>query len=306
VQHRIVREPRRAQVITCLGSLYPTGSSLQLLVCNVSVQPAACSLTCTRISPQSQQVCEAYNMYSAERGGLPPVISAASMQRDMSFSYGRESRWLPWHPPSQPATLESSDLRAHYHASYQPSSSLRWCRYSSGHVTSDVEEMDRATDETINQTCRIRIERLSERALSQHTSLNQGKASLDDSDDSDEEPYKNFKDDGHRCKRCNEPFWEWRLNQDACEECQRMFGMDRGFATDAQRQKIDARERGEAIDEPAESRVAEPPAAHTSQSRAGPKAVAKSTAKSTARATAKSTAKGSGKWWQHSQGYKRR
>ena len=89
------------------------------------------------------------------------------------------------------------------------------------------------------------------------------------------------------------------------------FGWYRGFATDAERQKIDARERGEAVDEHAESKVAEPPlfsarrsASHTSKSRAGPKAVAKSTAKSTAKATAKSTAEGSGKWWwQNSQGY---
>ena len=123
-----------------------------------------------------------------------------------------------------------------------------------------MEERERALDETMNQNCRIRIERLSERALSQQdTSLNQGEDSLEDSDDSDEEPYKNFKDDEHLCKRCGKPFWEWRLNQDACERCQLNFGWDRGFATDAERQKIDARERGEAVDEHAESKVAEPP-----------------------------------------------
>ena len=167
-------------------------------------------------------------MYSAERGGFPPVISGASMQHDMSFPYGRESRWLPWHSPSQPATLEWSDLCRYYDASYLPSTSgpsLRRCRYSSGHVTSDVEERERALDETMNQNCRIRIERLSERALSQQdTPLNQGEASLEDSDDSDEEPYKNFKDDEHLCKRCGKPFWEWRLNQDACQQCQVNLG----------------------------------------------------------------------------------
>ena len=145
--------------------------------------------------------------------GCPPIISAISMQHDMSFPYGRESRWLPGHPPSQPATLAWSDLCCCYDVSYLPSTAsqaLRRCR-GSGHVTSNVEEIERALGETINLNCRNRIERLSELALN-------GKACLEDSDDSDEEPYKNFEDDGHRCKRCSKPFWEWRLNQDACEK----------------------------------------------------------------------------------------
>ena len=52
-----------------------------------------------------------------------------------------------------------------------------------------------------------------------------------DSDDSDEEPWKNHMDDKHKCMACNKPFWEWRLGQKECEMCQLHEGWIKGFGT---------------------------------------------------------------------------